>query len=72
LDGVEARIDALRQDPKTNLCDLVRWSGSCGSPDYTLGDLADCLQVAADRGEALNAGRFTFKLDSRGCPTDAQ
>jgi hypothetical protein len=65
-------IGVLRNDPKTNLCDLVRWAGSCNNPNYTLGDLADCLQVAADRGEALNSGRFTLKLDSRGCPTDTQ
>jgi hypothetical protein len=54
------------------VCDLIRWAGSCNNPIYTLGDLADCLQVAADRGEALNGGRFVLKLDSHGCPTDAK
>jgi hypothetical protein len=72
LDSVTARIEALLKDTKTNMCDLVRWAGSCNNPDYTLGDLADCLQVAADRGEALNAGRFILKLDSHGCPTDSK
>ena|SRR5258708_16439157 len=72
LESVNARIEALLIDPKTNMCDLVRWAGSCNNPIYTLGDLADCLQVAADRGEALNNGRFVLKLDSRGCPTDAK
>jgi hypothetical protein len=70
LESVNARIEALLGDPKTNLCDLVRWAGSCNNPVYTLGDLADCLQVSADRGEALNRGQFTLKLDPHGCPTD--
>jgi len=72
LESVNARIEVLLKDPKTNMCDLVRWTGTCSNPIYTLGDLADCLQVAADRGEALNSGRFVLKLDSRGCPTDAK
>jgi hypothetical protein len=72
LDSVNDRIEVLLKDPKTNMCDLVRWAGSCNNPIYTLGDLADCLQVAADRGEALNSGRFTLKVDSHGCPTDAK
>jgi|ERR1700730_4445988 len=72
LDSVNARIEALLREPKTNLCDLVRCAGSCNNPVYTLGDLADCLQVAADRGEALNSGQFTLKLDRHGCPTDAK
>jgi hypothetical protein len=70
LESVNTRIEALLSDPKTNLCDLVRWAGSCNNPVYTLGDLADCLQVSADRGEALNRGQFTLKLDPHGCPTD--
>jgi len=70
LDGVNDRIELLLKSPKTNLCDLVRWAGSCNNPVYTLGDLADCLQTAADRGEALNSGRFTLNLDPHGCPTD--
>ena len=70
LDSVNDRIEALLKDPKTNLCDLVRWAGSCNNPVCTLGDLADCLQTAADRGEALNSGRFTLNLDPHGCPTD--
>lgn len=70
LDSVIDRIEALLKDPKTNLCDLVRWAGSCNNPVYALGDLADCLQAAADRGEALNSGRFTLNLDPHGCPTD--
>jgi hypothetical protein len=57
LDSVNARIEILLKNPKTNLRDLVRWAGSCNNPIYTLGDLADCLQVGADRGEALNSGR---------------
>src|SRR3981081_1530676 len=72
LESVNARIEALLIEPKTNLCDLVRWAGSCNNPIYTLGDLADCLQVAADRGEALNRGQFTLKLDPHGCPTDGK
>jgi hypothetical protein len=72
LERDNARLEALLKDPKTNMCDLVRWAGSCSNPIYTLGDLADCLQVAADRGEALNSGRFVLKLDSHGCPTDAK
>jgi hypothetical protein len=70
LDNVNARIEVLLKDPKTNMCDLVRFSGSCANPIYTLGDLADCLQVSPDRAEALNSRRFVFKLDSHGCPTD--
>jgi hypothetical protein len=70
LDNVNARIEVLLKDSKTNLCDLVRFAGSCANPIYTLGDLADCLQVSPDRGEALNSGRFVLKLDSHGCPTD--
>jgi hypothetical protein len=62
----------LLKDPKTNMCDLVRFAGSCANPIYTLEDLADCLQVAPDRGEALNSGRVVFKLDVHGCPTDAK
>jgi len=54
------------------MCDVVRWTGSCNNPIYTLGDLADCLQVVPDRIEALNSGRFVLKLDSGGCPTDAK
>lgn len=72
LDGVNARIEVLLKDPKTNLCDLVRFAGSCANPVYTLGDLADCLQVSADRAEALNSGRFVLKIDAHGCPTDAK
>jgi hypothetical protein len=72
LDSVNARIEALLKDPKTNMCDLVRFAGSCANPIYTLGDLADCLQVSPDRGESLNTGRFVLKLDSHGCPTDAK
>lgn len=72
LDSVNARIEALLNDPRTNLCDVVRWAGSCNNPVYTLGDLADCLQVVPDRIEALNSGRFVLKLDSGGCPTDAK
>lgn len=72
LERENARIEILLKDPRTNMCDLVRWVGSCSNPIYTLGDLADCVQVAADRGEALNSGRFVLKLDSRNCPTDAK
>jgi hypothetical protein len=72
LESVNVRIEILLEDPKTNMCDLVRFAGSCNNPIYTLGDLADCLQVTADRGEALNSGRFVLKLDSHGCPTDAK
>lgn len=72
LDDVDARLEALLKDPKTNLCDLVRWVGSCANPIYTLGDLADCLQVAPDRGEALNSGRFVLALDPYGCPTNSK
>jgi hypothetical protein len=70
LQNVNGRLETLLKDPKTNMCDLVRWTGACNNPTYTLGDLADCLQSSADRGEALNSGRFTLKLDSHGCPTD--
>ena len=70
LDSVNDRIELLLKNPKTNLCDLVRWAGSCSNPVYTLGDLADCLQTVSDRGEALNSGRFTLNLDPHGCPTD--
>jgi hypothetical protein len=70
LQNVNDRLEVLLKDPKTNMCDLVRWTGACNNPIYTLGDLADCLQSSADRGEALNSGRFTLKLDSHGCPTD--
>jgi hypothetical protein len=70
LQNVNERLETLLKDPKTNMCDLVRWAGACNNPLYTLGDLADCLQTSADRGEALNSGRFTLKLDSHGCPTD--
>jgi hypothetical protein len=69
LDSVYARINALLKDPKTNTCDLVRFVGACADPNYTLADWADCMQVLPDRGEALNSGRFVFKLDPRGCPT---
>ena len=72
LDSVNARIEALLKDPRTNMCDVVRWVGSCNNPIYSLGDLADCLQVVPDRIEALNSGRFVLKLDSGGCPTDAK
>jgi hypothetical protein len=72
LDSVNARIEAVLKDPRTNMCDVVRWAGSCNNPIYTLGDLADCLQVVPDRIEALNSGRFVLKLDSGGCPTDAK
>jgi hypothetical protein len=72
LDSVNARIETLLKDPRTNMCDVVRWAGSCNNPIYNLGDLADCLQVAPDRIEALNSGRFVFKVDSAGCPTDAK
>jgi hypothetical protein len=72
LDIVNARIEALLNDPRTNMCDVVRWAGSCNNPVYTLGDLADCLQIVPDRIEALNSGRFVLKLDSGGCPTDAK
>jgi hypothetical protein len=72
LENVNARIETLLEDPRTNMCDLVRFAGSCNNPIYTLGDLADCLQVTADRGEALNSGRFVLKLDSHNCPTDAK
>jgi|SRR5882724_8382648 len=72
LESVNARIEILLTDPKTNMCDLVRWAGSCNNPVYTVGDLADCLQAAADRGEALNSGRFVLELDSHMCPTDAK
>jgi hypothetical protein len=70
LDSVNGRLEILAKDTKTNMCDLVRWAGSCNNPIYTLGDLADCLQTAVDRGEALNSGRFTLNLDTHGCPTD--
>ena len=69
LDSVNARIEALLKDPRTNRCDMVRFLGRCEDPDNTLGDLADCLQVTPDRGEAINSGRVAFNLDSRGCPT---
>lgn len=72
LESVNARIEILLTDPKTNMCDLVRWAGSCNNTIYTVGDLADCLQTAADRGEALNSGRFVLKLDSQMCPTDTK
>ena len=72
LDSVNLRIEALLSDPTTNICDMVRWAGSCANPVYTLGDLADCLQTVPDRGEALNSGRFVLKLDPHGCPTDAK
>jgi hypothetical protein len=72
LDSVNARLDVVLKDPKTNMCDLVRFSAACTTPIHTLGDLADCLQLLPDRAEALNSGRFVFKLDSRGCPTDAK
>lgn len=72
LDSVDARIEILLKDPRTNMCDLVRSAGACANPIYTLGDLADCLQIAPDRGEPLDSGRFIFKLDSHGCPTDAK
>jgi len=72
LDSVNARIEALLMDSRTNMCDMVRWVGSCNNPIYSLGDLADCLQVVPDRIEALNSGRFVLKLDSGGCPTDAK
>jgi hypothetical protein len=72
LDSVNARIEALLQDPRTNMCDVVRWTGSCNNPSYNLGDLADCLQVVPDRIEALNSGRFPLKVDSAGCPTDTK
>jgi hypothetical protein len=70
LQNVNERLEALLKDPRTNMCDLVRWTGACNNPIYTLGDLADCLQSSADRGEALNSGRFTLNVDSQGCPTD--
>lgn len=70
LNVVNARIEALLVDSKTNLCDLVRFAGACNNPLYTLGDLADCLQVSADRGEALNSGRFVLRLDAHGCATE--
>jgi hypothetical protein len=71
LDSVYARIDVLLKDPKTNMCDLVRFVRACADTDYTLADWADCMQVLPDRGEALNSERFVFKLNSRGCPTGA-
>lgn len=71
LDSVYARIDVLLNDPKTNMCDLVRFAKACADPSYTLTDWADCMQVLPDRGEALNSGRFVFKVDSHGCPTGA-
>jgi hypothetical protein len=70
LQSVNQRLDALLKDPKTNMCDLVRWTGACHNPILTVGDLADCLQTSADRGEALNSGRFILRLDEHGCPTD--
>jgi hypothetical protein len=69
LDSVNARIEALLKDPRTNKCDMVKFIGACVDPVNTLGDLADCLQVTPDRGEAINSGRVAFNLDSRGCPT---
>ncbi len=72
LESVNARMEVLLMDPRTNLCDLVRFAGSCANPVYTLGDLADCLQVSPDRAEALNSGRFVLKVDPHGCPTDAK
>lgn len=72
LENVNARIEALLKDPRTNMCDVVRFVSACGNPIYTLGDLADCLPITPDRGEAPNSGRFTLKLDSQGCPTDAK
>jgi hypothetical protein len=72
LDSVDARIDILLKDPRTNMCDLVRWAGACANPIYTLGDLADCLQTTPDMAEALNSGRFIFKRDAHGCSTDAK
>ncbi|MBS0380745.1 MAG: hypothetical protein JSS29_19870 [Proteobacteria bacterium] len=72
LDSVNARIDALLKDPRTNRCDMVRFLGRCEDPRNMLGDLADCLQVTPDREEAINSGRVAFNLDSRGCPTSNQ
>jgi len=67
LDSLNTRIiEVLLKNPKTNMCDLARCAGSCNNLVYALGDLADCLQVAADRGEALNDGRFVLKLDLHG------
>jgi hypothetical protein len=48
LQNVNDRLEILPKDPKTNMCDLVRWTGGCNNPIYTLGDLADCLQSSAD------------------------
>jgi hypothetical protein len=72
LDRVDARIEILLKDPRTNMCDLVRWAGACANPVYTLGDLADCLQTTPDMAEALNSGRFVFKRDAHGCSTDTR
>ena len=69
LASVNARIEALLKDPRTNKCDMVRFLGRCEDPGNTLGDLADCLQATADRGEAINSGRVAFNYDSLGCPT---
>jgi hypothetical protein len=54
------------------MCDLLRVTGACANTIYTMGDLADCLQLGPDRGEALNSRRFVFKLDAKGCPTDSK
>lgn len=70
LQTANERLAALLKDPRTNLCDLVRWAGSCNNPIYTVGDLADCIESSAERGEAMNSGRFPMALDSKGCPTD--
>ena len=40
---------------------MVRWAGACANPIYTLGDLADCLQLTPDGAEAVNSGRFVLQ-----------
>jgi hypothetical protein len=32
LDSINARIEVLLKNPKTNMCDLARWAGSVATP----------------------------------------
>jgi hypothetical protein len=68
LDAVNARIEALLKDPRTNGCDLVRFVGSCNNPGYSLDDLADCLQVAPDRAIAHMSLRWPRPKTSASSP----